>query len=150
MDTSIKNNVANSIAYIHVHNKPVIKTIHHAINVTTTEAKLFAIRYGINQTTGISRIVVITDSLHATQKIFDSSSYPFQIYSMSISNKLRNFFLQNQNNLIEFWECPSHCNWLLHKAINRKTKQFHPLPHYPYKSSWNYSMKSEYDDILSI
>jgi len=135
MDTSIKNNVANSIAYIHVHNKPVIKTIHHAINVTTTEAKLFAIRYGINQTTGIPRIVVITDLLHATQKIFDSSSYPFQIYSMSISNKLRNFFLQNQNNLIEFWECPSHCNWLLHKAINRKTKQFHPLPHYPYKSS---------------
>jgi len=39
-DTSIKNNVATSIAYIHVCNKPVIKTIHYTVNIMTTEAKL--------------------------------------------------------------------------------------------------------------
>jgi len=47
-DTSIKNNVTTSITHIHVYDKPVIKTLHHAVNVMTTEAKLFAIRYGIN------------------------------------------------------------------------------------------------------
>jgi len=68
-DVSIKNNVATSIAHIHVHDKPVIKTVYHAVNVTTMEAELFAIRCGINQATsipGISKIVVITDLLHAT------------------------------------------------------------------------------------
>ena len=48
-DASIKNNVALSIVHIHVHNRPVIKTLHHAINITSTEAEFFAIRYSINQ-----------------------------------------------------------------------------------------------------
>jgi len=47
-DTSIKNQVATSIAYVYVHNNPVIKTIHHAINITTTKAELFTIRCSIN------------------------------------------------------------------------------------------------------
>ena len=42
-DISIKNHIATSISYIHLHDKPIIKTIHQAVNVTTTEAKLFAI-----------------------------------------------------------------------------------------------------------
>ena len=48
-NASIRNNVATSILHIHLHDKPVIKMIHHAVNVTTTEAKIFAIRCGINQ-----------------------------------------------------------------------------------------------------
>ena len=47
-DVNIKNNVAISIMHIHTHNKPVIKTIHHAVNVTSIEAELFAIRCDIN------------------------------------------------------------------------------------------------------
>jgi len=47
-DASIKNNIAISIAHIHIHNKPIIKTIHHAVNITSTEAKLFVIRCSIN------------------------------------------------------------------------------------------------------
>jgi len=42
-DASIKNQVATSISYIHSFDKPVIKTLHRAINITTAEAKLFAI-----------------------------------------------------------------------------------------------------------
>ena len=42
-DTSIKNHVATSISHIHSYDKPVIKTIHKVVNVTTTEAKLFTI-----------------------------------------------------------------------------------------------------------
>ena len=47
-DASIKTNVTTSISHTHVHNSPVIKTIHHAVNITSTEAELFVIRYGIN------------------------------------------------------------------------------------------------------
>jgi len=42
-DASIKNHIAVFILHTHSHNKPVIKTIHRAVNVTTTETKLFAI-----------------------------------------------------------------------------------------------------------
>ena len=56
LDASIKNQVTTSIAHIHIHDSPVIKTIHHAINVTSTEPKLFAIRCGINQATQLSNI----------------------------------------------------------------------------------------------
>ncbi len=44
-DASIKNEVAISITYSH---NIVAKTIHHAVNIITTKAKLFAIRCGIN------------------------------------------------------------------------------------------------------
>ena len=69
-DASIKNQVATLIAHIYVHNNPVIKTLYHVINVTSTETKLFTIRYGINQATqlaNINCIIVITDLLHATK-----------------------------------------------------------------------------------
>jgi len=46
---SVKNNVATSISHIHIHDKLIIKTLYHASNVMSTEAKLFAIRCGINQ-----------------------------------------------------------------------------------------------------
>ena len=48
MDTSIKSYMAMSIAYIHIHDKPVIKTLYHVVNITSIEAKLFAMRCGIN------------------------------------------------------------------------------------------------------
>ena len=47
-DTSIKSYVAISIAHIHIYDKPVIKTLHHMINITSIEAKLFTMRCGIN------------------------------------------------------------------------------------------------------
>ena len=47
-NTSIKNHVATLIFHIYFFNKPIVKTIHRTINVTITEAKLFAIWYSIN------------------------------------------------------------------------------------------------------
>ena len=43
LDTSIKNNVTTSIAYIHIYNSLVIKMIHHAINITSTKVEIFAL-----------------------------------------------------------------------------------------------------------
>jgi len=47
-DVSIKNNVIISIVYIYIYNKPLTKTIYYAVLITSNEAELFAIRYGIN------------------------------------------------------------------------------------------------------
>jgi len=94
-DASIKNQVATLIAHIHVHNSPIIKTIYQTVNVMSTEAELFVIKCGINQETYLSNInwiVIVTDSIHASRRIFDSLSYPYQIHLAAISYELREFF----------------------------------------------------------
>jgi len=71
---SIKNYIATSISHIHIHDKPIIKMIYCAINVTSTKAELFTIYCGINQAIGspqIKKIIVITDFLHTAKSIFD-------------------------------------------------------------------------------
>jgi len=97
----------------HIHNKPIIKTIHHAINVTSTEAKLFAIHCSINQAIRlpqVKKIIVITNSLHDVKRIFDLLMYPYQIHSVAISHELREFFIESDDNHIEFWDCPRKLN----------------------------------------
>jgi len=80
---SIKNQVAILIIHIHMHNNPTIKTINDVINITSTEAELFVIRYGINQATQIANINYI------------------------ISTELRKFFIKDCQNSIKFWEYSS-------------------------------------------
>ena len=77
-DASIKNDIAISILYTYTYNRPIIKMIHHAVHVTSTEAELFAIRYSINQALNldnVSKVIVITDSIHMARKIFKPSIY---------------------------------------------------------------------------
>ena len=150
-DAGIKNNMATSIAHIYIHNKSIIKMLHHAVNIISTEAELFAIRCDINQAVnipGISKIVVITDFVHVAKRIFDSSLHLFQIHSVSISKEFRKFFLLSTNNSITFWECPSWCNWSLYKLVDRETKQLYQTPLFPCKSSWDFSKKSKCDNIV--
>ena len=95
LDASIRNCVATSIVHVYAHDSPIIKTIHHTVNITSTEAELFVIRCGINQAiylSNIKQIVVITDSIHTAKRNFDSLLYLYQIYSAAISHKLRKFF----------------------------------------------------------
>jgi len=95
LDTSIKNQVATLIAHIHVHNNPVIKTLYHVINITSTKTELFVIRYSINKATqmiNISHIIVITNSIYATKIIFNLLVHSYQIQSSTISRELRKFF----------------------------------------------------------
>jgi len=110
-DASIKNNIAIFITHIHVFDKPLMKMIHHAVYVTSTEAELFAIRCSINQSlsvNNISKIVVITDSIHMVKKVFDLSVHSYQTQLITILSDLRNFFNRCETNSIEFWECLSH------------------------------------------
>ena len=137
-DASIKNNIATSISHTHIFNQLLIKTLHHTAFITSTEAEMFAIRYSINQATSktnVSKIVVITDFIYAAKRIFDPSSHPFQNQSVTILEDLCHFFSKDPNNSIEFWKCPSHLDWHLHKAVNVETKVFNPTPAYSCKTS---------------
>ena len=109
-DASIKNDITTSVLYIYIHDQSLVKMVHHAAFVTSTEAELFAIRCSINQVcnkANISKVIVITDSIHAAKKIFDTKSHLYQIHMSVILNELRQFFTKCQENHIEFWECPS-------------------------------------------
>ena len=150
-DASIKNNTATSILHTHIPNRPLSRTIHHSTFVTSMEAELFAIRCGINQALSvdnISKIIIVTDSIHTARKIFGSLSHLCQIHGVAILEELCRFFSKNSANSIEFWECPSCLNWHLHKAVDYKLKASNPTPIFPCKMSWDYSKKSECDDIL--
>ena len=137
-NASIKNNVATFITHIYIHNMPLIKTIHHAVNVTSMEVELFTIRCSINQLMhidNISKIIVIMDSIHAVKRIFDLSVYSFQVQLAAVLSNLYNFFNLHINNFIEFWKCPSCLKWRLHNEINKETKMFNLIPLHPCKNS---------------
>ena len=80
MDASIKNNIATSISYMHIANSPLTRMLYYVAFVMSTKAKLFVIRYGINQACikeNVSKIIVVTDSIHMAKKIFNSSLHPY-------------------------------------------------------------------------
>ena len=151
-DASVKNDIATSISHIHIHNHPLTKMVHHAVYVTSTEAELFAIRCGINQACGknnISKIIIISNSIHAAKKIFESSPHPYQLHTTSILQELRQFFDKDQINSIKFWECPSRLNWRLHQAVDKDSKSFNPQPMLPSHISWDYCEKINSNNIIN-
>jgi len=151
-DASIKNNIATSILHVHLVNRPLTKTVHHAAFVTSMEAELFTIRCGINQACNkenVSRVIVVTDSIHAVKKIFDSKSHPYQIHTMAILSKLYRFFNISQENSIEFWECPSCLKWRFHQDIDKDSKSFNLTPSFSCKISWDYCKKINSNDIIN-
>ena len=152
MDASIKNDIATSISHIHFVDHSLTKMVHHAAFITSTEVELFTIRCGINQACNkenMSKIIIITDSIHAARKIFNSKSHPYQIHTMAILSRLHRFFAISQENSIKFWECSSHLNWRLYKAIDKNSKLFNPSSTYPCKISWNYCKKINSDNIIN-
>ena len=152
MDASVKNNVVSSIMHIHVCNKPIIKMLHHTINITSSKAKFFTIRCSINQAThlhGISKIIVVMDSIHVAKKIFDPLFHLLQKHVTFILNDLREFFTCHQENMIKFWECPSKSKWNLYKRVNIETKSFNLTPLLPNKNSWDFSKRSKCNNIIN-
>ena len=151
LDASIRNNIATSILHIHSHNRPVTKMIYHVVNITTTKAKLFVIRCGINQAVSIpniKHIVIITDSLHTAKRIFDSSSHPYQIHSATIPQELRDFFKKDSNNCIKFWNCSSKQKWLSHSLVDKDTRSFNIFPIFPCKLSQDFCQKQNCNSTI--
>ena len=117
------------------------------------EVELFAIRCGINQAThinNISKIIVVTNSIHVVKRIFDLSVHLFQVQSAAVLSNLCYFFNYHANNSIKSWECSSYLKWHLHNKVNKETKKFKPLPLYLCKNSWDFSKKCESNDILNV
>ena len=152
-DASIKNDIATLVSHIHIHDHPLIKMVHHAAFVTSTEAELFAMRCGISQTCSkenISKIIVVTNSIHVAKKIFDDKTYLYQIHITAILSKFQQFFTTCQKNSIKFWECPSRLKWRLHRSVNKDLKSFNPQPILLNKVSWDYCKKFDSNNITNL
>ena len=152
-DVSIKNDITTSILHIHSVNRPLVKTVHHASFVTSTEAELFAIRCGINQACSInnvSKIVVVTDSIHVAKKIFDYGPHPYQIHPTAILSELQSFFSSHESNTIKFWECPSKLRWRFHYDADKNSKSFSAHLSYPTKTSWDFCKKSDCNESTKL
>ena len=152
-NASIKNSVATSISHTHIYNRPITKTIYYVVHITSTEAELFAIRCSINQAlnfNNMSKIIVVTNSIHVTRKIFELFVHPYQVQSAAILSDLCSFFECHENNSIEFWECPSCLKQHIHNKVDKETKIFNPTPLYLCKMSWDFSKKSESNNILKV
>jgi len=148
-DISVKNSVTTSISHVHYGSIIQAKTIHYAINVTSTEAELFAVRCSINQVHDVIHIIIITNAIHLARRIFDSSLHSYQLQSITISQDLRVFFNKNSNNSIDFWNFPSSVQWNHYSVVDKETKQFKYASIFPCKSSWNFNKKEKSDSIIN-
>jgi len=78
-DAGIKNNVAMSISHVYSPSNLIKKTIHHTVNIMSTEVELFTIRCGINQAIQIPDIAyIIMDAIYVVHHIFDSLVHLYQ------------------------------------------------------------------------
>jgi len=114
------------------------------MNITLTEVELFSIRCGINQAVqlpNVDQIIVIMDAIPATRCIFDLSTYPFQLHSITVFHNLRVFFNRNSNNTISFWDCFSSNKWSSHLAVDKETKHFRPTLFFPANLHGNLAKK---------
>ena len=110
-NTSIKNNIATSIAYIYSFSSLIKKILYHTIDITSIEAELFAIRCEINQAIQIdsfSHIIIITGTIYIAFKIFNSSVHLYHFQLIDISKDLRSFFDKHSSNSIKFWDYPNY------------------------------------------
>jgi len=121
--------------------------------VTSTEAELFAMRCSISQACSkenISKIIIITDFIHAAKKIFNDKTHLYQIHTTAILSKLWQFLTIGQGNSIKFWECPSQLKWRLHRSVNKDLKSFNSQPILPSKVSWDYCKKFDSNNITNL
>jgi len=95
------------------------------------------------------QIIIISDLIHAAKRIFESSLHPYQLHTTSILQELCQFFDKDQINSIKFWECPSHLNWRLHRAVDKDSKLFNPQPILPSRISWYYCEKINSNNIIN-
>ena len=133
--------------------KPLIKTVHHVVFITSTKAELFAIRCGLNQACNkeeISKIIVVTNSIHMAKKIFNIKLHPYQIHATAILKELRQFFSKCQENHIEFWKYPSCLKWNLHHSANKDSKVFKPVPVLLSKISWDFCKKINSNNYINL
>jgi len=134
-NTGVKNNIVTSVSYVKREYKIIMEIIHHGMNIMSTKEKLFAMRYSIGQASqiqGITYIIIVTDTIPAAKKIFGTSLYPYELYSIVIFNDLKKFFNKNLSNMISFWDYPSDDKWSLYLLVDKKSKLYKISPILPF------------------
>ena len=147
-DASFKNNITTSVSHIWRGQEIIAKLVHHTSNVSSTEAKIFTIRCGINyamKLQDISCIIVITDAIPAAKQVFDTSTH---LHSIAVSKDLKSFFNKSLDNTIKFWDCPDSIKWPPQSLVDRDIKCLKINPIFPSKSSWEVDRKKECDSII--
>jgi len=117
----------------------------------SVEAKLMAIHLGLipaMDKENIHDIIVITDSITAAKKIFESRSNPLQNMYIPVISVVNSFFRKGGRNKIQFWFCPSKAKWPKHQLIDDQVKADNCTPAFPSKELHLFSRKKECDNIL--
>ena len=80
-NASVKNNIITFISYVQRECNIITKTVYHTMNISTTKAKLFTIRYDVSQVSkmqNITWIIIVTNTIPAAKRIFDTSYHSYQ------------------------------------------------------------------------
>jgi len=150
-DEGVKNGTATAISHVWHTNARIKRLQMHTMNMLSTEAEIMAIHMGLDFTLSMENtghITLITDSIHAAKRIFDMSSHPYQSLVTPLATKIHHFFAKSPNHVIEIWHCPSNLKWKPHKDIDNVVKASQIAPTFSSKESWDFSKKSECDDLL--
>jgi len=147
-----KSQVATAVTHIWSENSIVQCLQANSINITLIEAELMAIHLGLisaMEEENIHNIIVITDSITAAKKVFESKTDPLQNMFILVTLAINSFFRKDGRNKIQFWFCPSKAKWPKHKLVDDQVKADKCAPIFPSKESYLFNKKKEYDNILS-
>ena len=147
-----KSQVATAVAHIWSENSIVQRLQANSINVTSIEAELMAIRLGLIpaiEEENVHNIIVITDSIAAAKKVFESKTDPLQNMFILVTSAIDSFFRKDGRNKIQFWFCPSKAKWPKHKLVDDQVKADKCAPIFPSKESYLFNKKKKCDNILS-
>jgi len=93
-------------------------------------------------------IIVITNSIAAAKKIFESKTDPLQNMFIPVTSAIDSFFRKGSRNKIQFWFCPSKAKWPKHKLVNDQVKADNHAPIFPRKESHLFNKKKKCNNIL--
>jgi len=97
----------------------------------------------------VHNIIVITDSIAAAKKIFESKMDSLQNMFILLTLAIDSFFRKDGRNKIQFWFCPSKAKWPKHKLVDDQVKANNCTFIFPSKESHLFKKKKECDNILS-
>jgi len=147
-----KSQVATAVTHIWSENSLIQHLQANSINVTSIKAELMAIRLGLIPTMeekNIHNIIIITDSIAAAKKFFESKTDPLQNMFIPVTLAIDSLFQKDGRNKIQFWFCPSKAKWPKHKLVDNQVKADKCAPIFPSKESHLFNKKKECDNILS-
>jgi len=137
-DGGVKNGSVTAISHIWHANTRIKRLQMHAMNASSTEAKIMAMCIGLEfilSMEDIKHITLITDSIHAAKKIFDTTMHPYQLLVTPLATKIYEFFAKLADHIISFWHCPNNLKWKPHKDIDNDIKSSQVNPTFLSKES---------------